>query len=95
MKSPKVIKKMPLNYFQPFESNLLRERPEMEARMQTEPTSFFEWQTRFSTEEACVHFLVERRWPDGFLCACCGHEKAHFIRIRRVYRGLAAGTQCR
>ncbi|MGH8658713.1 MAG: hypothetical protein ACREV4_09640, partial [Gammaproteobacteria bacterium] len=28
--------------------------------------SFFEWQKRFASDEACARFLVQERWPDGF-----------------------------
>jgi hypothetical protein len=27
---------------------------------------------RFSDEEACSLYLAERRWPEGFVCPCCG-----------------------
>ncbi len=27
----------------------------------------------FGTEEQCRAVLVRLRWPDGFLCPCCGH----------------------
>lgn len=31
---------------------------------------------RFSTEEACREYLFRLRWPSGFRCPGCGHEKA-------------------
>jgi transposase-like protein len=54
--------------------------------MQTDETSFFDWQARFSSDEACAHFLAERRWAKGFLCPRCGHERAHFIATRWTYQ---------
>ena len=28
----------------------------------------------FGTEEQCRAALLRLRWPDGFLCPCCGHR---------------------
>lgn len=53
--------------------------------------SFFEWQKRFASDEACASFLAQERWPDGFICPRCGHEKAHLI----TTRGLYQCTSCR
>ncbi|MGH8601894.1 MAG: IS1595 family transposase [Gammaproteobacteria bacterium] len=53
--------------------------------------SFFEWQKRFASDEACASFLAQERWPDGFICPRCGHEKAHRI----TTRGLYQCTSCR
>jgi transposase-like protein len=35
-----------------------------------------EMERRFSTEEGCREYLYRLRWPSGFLCPACGHEKA-------------------
>ena len=35
-----------------------------------------ELESRFSTEEACRDYLVSLRWPDGFVCPHCSHDKA-------------------
>lgn len=48
--------------------------------------SFFEWQRRFASDEACARFLAQERWPDGFICPRCGHEKAHLITTRGLYQ---------
>jgi transposase-like protein len=58
--------------------------------MKTAEISFFEWQKRFPTEEACAHYLVEQRWPRGFQCPRCGHERGYLIKGR----GLYECTQC-
>ena len=29
----------------------------------------------FGTEEQCRAALLRLRWPDGFLCPCCGHRE--------------------
>lgn len=39
--------------------------------------SIVEFTKRYSTEEACREHLAEQRWPDGFVCPCCGNAHAH------------------
>src|SRR5205085_6817708 len=50
------------------------------------PASVFEFQRRFSTEEACERFLVEWRWPHGFVCPRCQGRKAFRLRNRPLYQ---------
>lgn len=52
-----------------------------------------EFQSRFSTEEACVDYLFLVKWPQGFLCPRCGHQKAYTTSTRRL--PLYECTQCR
>ncbi|NNF96254.1 MAG: IS1595 family transposase [Halobacteria archaeon] len=54
--------------------------------MKTQEIDFFEWQERFSTDEACAQFLAQQRWPNGFICPQCAHDKAHFITTRHLYQ---------
>ena len=35
-----------------------------------------EFEKRFASEEACLEYIVELRWPDGFRCPRCQHAKA-------------------
>jgi transposase-like protein len=44
------------------------------------PRTLAEFDARFRTEEACRTYLVQLRWPDGFRCPACGHEKAWPVR---------------
>jgi hypothetical protein len=44
-----------------------------------------QWQARFGTEEACLEALKQKRWPEGFRCPKCGHDRGSFV-------GSAAGT---
>jgi transposase-like protein len=46
--------------------------------------SLIEFQREFFTEEACAQHLKKIRWPEGFRCPRCGHDKAWFIRTRKV-----------
>ncbi len=38
-----------------------------------------EWQQKFRTVEDCQTFLVQQRWPEGFVCPGCGHRAAWII----------------
>lgn len=48
--------------------------------------SFFEFQERFMTEDACFQYLKKHRWPDGFICPRCGHTKAYFLKNRKIFQ---------
>jgi hypothetical protein len=39
------------------------------------PRSLIEFQQRFADAAACAAYLREARWPDGFVCPACGHDK--------------------
>ena len=39
------------------------------------PRSLIEFQRRFPDEEACAAWLATARWPDGFRCPGCRHDK--------------------
>jgi ISXO2 transposase-like protein/transposase-like zinc ribbon protein len=39
------------------------------------PGSLPEFEARFSDDAACARWLFEKRWPDGFRCPGCGHDK--------------------
>lgn len=53
------------------------------------PQNLSEFRERFSTEEACVEYLISLRWPDGVVCPVCGS-----IQIRRTTRGLFECQAC-
>ena len=40
----------------------------------------------FGTEEQCRSALVRLRWPDGFLCPCCGHREHCVLAGRGLYQ---------
>ena len=40
------------------------------------PRSLIEIQRRFPDEEACAAYLYTLRWPEGFRCPICGHDRA-------------------
>src|SRR3954454_3686363 len=39
------------------------------------PRSLPEFEARFPDDAACARWLMEKRWPDGFRCPACGHDK--------------------
>jgi len=49
-----------------------------------ENMDFFQFQKRFSREDSCWKHLVKLRWPDGFICPRCGHDKAGFHSKRKL-----------
>ena len=50
--------------------------------MEDYPRTLAEFEARFSTEEACLDYLFQLRWANGYLCPRCGHTKGW--RVRRV-----------
>jgi len=40
------------------------------------PRSLIAFQRRFADEAACAAYLAAIRWPDGFRCPACGHDRA-------------------
>ena len=40
------------------------------------PRSLIAFQRRFSDENACAEYLASIRWPAGFCCPACGHDRA-------------------
>ena len=53
--------------------------------MEDYPTTLLEFEQRFSTEKACIEYLLKLRWPEGFRCPRCGHPEAWNIR-RELYK---------
>jgi len=45
-----------------------------------------QFRRRFRTEWDCLRYLFKRKWPDGFRCPRCGHERAFSIPSRRKYQ---------
>jgi transposase-like protein len=44
--------------------------------MEDYPRTLAEFETRFSTEDACRRYLSQLRWPDGFICPHCAGSNA-------------------
>lgn len=43
--------------------------------MEDYPKTVLEFERRFATEENCHKYLAQMRWPDGFRCPRCSHDK--------------------
>jgi len=39
------------------------------------PKDFQEFLLYFPDEKACWHYLIDIRWPDGYVCSCCQSDK--------------------
>ena len=58
-----------------------------------DPITLFEFQHKYATEEACHHHLFKMKWPNGFICPKCGHDRAYEIKTRKL--PLYECTQCK
>ena len=58
--------------------------------MEDYPKTLLEFRDRFSTEEACLEYLMLLRWPTGIECPVCGHRE-----LRRTTRGLFECRKCK
>ena len=46
------------------------------------PRSLIAFQQRFASEEDCAVWLAAERWPDGFRCPACGHDRAFSLKTK-------------
>lgn len=58
--------------------------------MEDYPETILEFEKRFGTEEACLQYLFQRRWAEGFSCPRCGGREAWTLK-----RGLYLCRGCR
>src|ERR687889_1263266 len=54
------------------------------------PRSLPEVEARFPDDAACARWLLAKRWPDGFRCPTCGHDKARELARERLTLQCAA-----
>ncbi len=54
------------------------------------PETLQEFDDWFATEQACLDYLQELRWPDGFICPACNGKKAWHMKT-----GLFRCTACK
>ena len=60
--------------------------------MKQVPDSLLAFQHMFPEDDACAAWLIEMRWPDGFVCPACGHEKGWALR-RKAHTFECAGCR--
>jgi len=56
------------------------------------PGTFQDFDHWFSTESACLEFIVKLRWPEGFICPGCGEKPA---KPSLMGRGLFLCRKCK
>ncbi len=54
------------------------------------PRSLPAFEARFPDEAACARWLFEKRWPEGFRCPSCGHDKSWELGRERLTLQCAA-----
>jgi transposase-like protein len=59
--------------------------------MEDYPRTLAEFEERFSEAAACRDYLFRLRWPDGFRCPRCGHDKVW--PVRTVFQCAKCGYQ--
>lgn len=60
--------------------------------MEDYPRTLLEFESRFASEEACIDYLIQMRWPEGFRCPSCGEQKAWRTK-RLLFHCAACGRQ--
>lgn len=62
-------------------------------RDDTIPQSLPAFLKRFSRERACAATLRRWRWPQGFRCPACDHDRSWYIETRRLDECASCGHQ--
>jgi len=57
------------------------------------PRSLSEFQAWFGTDQACLRYLIDLRWPEGFRCSRCDHEEAYELATRALLQCRRRGYQ--
>jgi len=57
--------------------------------MEDYPRTLNEFRKRFSTEDACLEYLMQLKWPNGVVCPNCGNEE-----YRQTKRELFQCRKC-
>jgi len=60
--------------------------------MENYPMDVIEFERQFSTEEACLQYLAQLRWPEGYRCPRCQHRKA-WLTKRSLFHCAACGYE--
>lgn len=60
--------------------------------MEQYPKTLMEFESQFESEEDCIDYLVQMRWPNGFVCSACQGRKA-WRTDRKLFHCAACGHQ--
>jgi len=52
--------------------------------MNTPEASFLTWQQQFGSEDDCIEHLKALKWPTGFICPRCAHDKGAELHCRKL-----------
>ncbi len=63
------------------------------ATMEDYPRNLGEFEERFSSEDACLLYLYQLRWPEGFVCPGCESERCWPVRFRDRFECAECGRQ--
>jgi transposase-like protein len=47
--------------------------------------NLLEFQELFPHEAACEAYLIQTKWPEGFICPECHVQNSFYIRVRRTF----------
>ena len=59
------------------------------------PRTILELGRMFSSEEKCMEYMREIRWPHGFKCPKCSGSKHYWISTRGIIKCAECGEQIR
>lgn len=60
--------------------------------MEDYPRTLLEFEQRFHSEDKCLEYLFRLRWPQGFRCPHCEHQRAWSTK-RNLYRCMCCDLQ--
>ena len=64
-----------------------------DALMAELPSDLPSFVARFGTDDQCRDYLFRARWPAGFRCAGCGHDRAYSHKLRLIEECASCGRQ--
>lgn len=57
------------------------------------PKTVFEFNQWFPDEDACTRFMIQSRFPEGFVCPRCNHNEAYWKEPRKLLQCKNCGYQ--
>jgi ISXO2-like transposase domain/Transposase zinc-ribbon domain len=61
--------------------------------MEGKVLNLLEFHEKFPDEAACEGYLIESRWPDGYVCEDCGSKEAWYLNGRRTFQCCYCNSQ--
>lgn len=57
------------------------------------PATALEFNDQFASDECCLQFIAQLRWPNGFVCPNCQHDDGYQLHSRRVIQCVVCRHQ--